>query len=129
MPEELASLWYDLVPTLALTGVGKLLAEHALPLRNQPNDFHLVLDAHHDMLLADNQVRVVERALAERLGTSVQLRISTAVLRQETPAARAERLRQQRLQAAQAAIASDPTVKQLLQEFGGQVQIVKPLDD
>ncbi len=129
VPQALADQWYELVPSLNLTGVGKLLAEHALPLANQPTDFRLALDANHDMLLADAQVRVVERALAERLGTSVQLRIVTALLSQETPAARNERLRQQRLQAAQAAIANDPTVQQLLQEFGGQVQIVKPLDE
>lgn len=129
VPTELLEHWYTLAAGLSLTGVGRLLVDHALAQSNQPEDFVLLLDADHDMLLSDAQVAVVQRALSERLGTSVALRITPAVLAQETPAQRNQRLQQERLQAAEAAIAADPTVQQLLREFGGRVQQVKPLDD
>ncbi|MFK7913611.1 MAG: DNA polymerase III subunit gamma/tau [Pseudomonadales bacterium] len=129
VPGDLLEHWYTLAASLNLTGVARLLVDHALAQSNQPEKFVLLLDADHDMLLSDAQVAVVQRALSERLGTTVALRITPAVLSQETPAQRNTRLQQERLQAAEAAIAADPTVQRLLQEFGGRVQQVKPLDD
>lgn len=129
VPAELAEHWYELVASLPLTGVNRLLVDHALPQSNAPEDFRLVLDEDHDMLMSEAQRARVERALAERLGTRVALTIETGVLAQETPAARSTRLRQERQAAARVAVEADPTVQQLLKEFGGELKQVKPLEE
>jgi DNA polymerase-3 subunit gamma/tau len=129
VPAELAEHWYELVASLPLTGVNRLLVDHALPQSNAPEDFRLVLDEDHDMLMSEAQRARVERALAERLGTRVALTIKTGVLAQETPAARSARLRRERQAAARTAVEADPTVQQLLKEFGGELKQVKPLEE
>jgi len=125
--------WYELVAALDLAGVARMIAEHT-ELRFRDGDrFEFVLDQAHDTLLSDTQVEVIRRALGRHLAgdseaprkPTVQLVPGQVLL--ETPAARNARLAAERQRAAEQAMAADPTVRALIDDFGGSLADIEPL--
>ncbi len=94
---------------------------------NSGGAYRLRLDNAHDTLLSDAPVAAIERALADR-GLEVTLKVEVGAVSGETPAGRAERLRAERQQAAEASLAGDATVQSLLETFGGRIDGVRPID-
>lgn len=125
----LADRWYQLVDQLNLTGVARMLAEHALPLSLDGATVSLALDAGHDMLLVDVQQQRLADALSEQAGTRVELTVQLHELDRESPAQRRLRLHAERQAAAEAATRADATVNLLLNTFGGEVRRVTLLED
>ena len=125
----LSERWFELLGQLSVTGVVRMLAEHALPLELTADRCRLVLDAEHELLLADAQVARLADALAEVFGQRCDLKITLARLDRETPAARRQRERQERQQAAEQAARKDAVVRQLIDTFGGEIRQVTMLED
>jgi len=132
-PGSLQADWYELVAALDLAGVARMIAEHT-ELRCRDGDrFELILDHAHDTLLSDTQVEVIRRALGRHLAAdgdgarkpTVQLVPGPVLL--ETPAARNARLAAERQRAAEQAMAADPTVRALIEDFGGSLAEVEAL--
>ena len=88
----------------------------------------LLLDEAHDTLLNGSQAEQIERALSTRLERSVSLTITPGTVSAETPAARRQRLADERQREAEALLVSDDRVKDLLDEFDGSIDEVQPLD-
>ena len=126
-----AAAWHELVSSLGLSGVARMLAEHSELLGRDGGTFHLRLDAAHDTLLSDGPVAAIERALAERLPDPdgpVKVHVEVGAVSRETPARRFQRLRDERQQAAEETLATDSTVRSLLSEFGGRIDGVSPIE-
>jgi len=120
--------WHEVVAALSLGGVARMIVEHANLLEMTERKVRLVLDRAHDTLLGDQQVQSIERALCETLGRSVQVEIVPGDVTTETPAARRERIHQERLAEARQVLNEDATVQSLLSEFDGRLDDVQPLD-
>ena len=80
----------------------------------------------HDTLLTDAQRQGLGRALQEQLGQTVELAVSIAAVSSETPSQRKDRLAQERQADAEATLQQDATVQNLLSEFGGKIEAVRP---
>ena len=123
---QLLTQWYEWVEQINVTGVAKMIAEHAVLKSLQLPSVELVLSDQHDTLLNEAQCSALGRALAELLGEQVELVVSTAPIASETPNERKARLQQERQSDAEAALQKDSTVQSLLSEFGGKIEAVRP---
>ena len=123
---QLLTQWYEWVEQINVTGVAKMIAEHAVLKSLQLPSVELVLSDQHDTLLNEAQRSALGRALAELLGEQVELVVSTAPIASETPNERKARLQQERQSDAEAALQQDSTVQSLLSEFGGKIEAVRP---
>ena len=123
---QLSTQWYEWVEQINVTGVAKMIAEHAVLKSLQLPSVELVLSDQHDTLLNEAQCSALGRALAELLGEQVELVVSTAPIASETPNERKARLQQERQSDAEAALQQDSTVQSLLSEFGGKIEAVRP---
>ena len=123
---QLLTQWYEWVEQINVTGVAKMIAEHAVLKSLQLPSVELVLSDQHDTLLNEAQRSAIGRALAELLGEQVELVVSTAPIASETPNERKARLQQERQSDAEAALQQDSTVQSLLSEFGGKIEAVRP---
>ncbi|MBX3706622.1 MAG: DNA polymerase III subunit gamma/tau [Pseudomonadales bacterium] len=119
--------WFELVAGLEVSGVARMLAEHSVLTEADDRVYRLRLDDAHDTLLADGPVATLERAIGARLGKPVRLDIEVGTVGAETPAARMDRERRERQRVAEEALATDQTVQQLLNEFGGRIEGVSPV--
>lgn len=124
--EQLLARWYDIVDQLSITGVAKMIAEHSVLRTMQLPGIELVLSDKHDTLLTDAQRQGLGRALQEQLGQTVELAVSIAAVSSETPSQRKDRLAQERQADAEATLQQDATVQNLLSEFGGKIEAVRP---
>ena len=124
--EQLLARWYDIVDQLSITGVAKMIAEHSVLRTMQLPGIELVLSDKHDTLLTDAQRQGLGRALQEQLGQTVELAVSIAAISSETPSQRKDRLAQERQADAEATLQQDATVQNLLSEFGGKLEAVRP---
>ena len=122
--------WHRLIGRLSLQGVVRALANNCALIRRDGHVFHLALAPVHASL---RNVKVEERlqeSLSSHLGEKIKLVFTVAEPREETPAAIQMRESQDRMRAAQEAIAQDKHVKTLQEMFGARVvpDSVRPLD-
>ncbi len=124
---EASSPWHDLLQTLELGGVSKMIAEHSVARELGAERVHLILDPAHDTLLGEAQVQMIQRALDEHFGCSVTFHIETGEIDVETPADRRARLAAERQADAEQLLERSDQVKNLLSEFGGRLDEVQPV--
>jgi len=124
---ELAQRWFDLVALVKVSGVTRMIAEHCVLLSMNLPALELLLDEGHDTLLNPVQSKNLERALEQALGATVELVINPGKPASETPAQRRDREAREAQARAELAIEQDETVRELLAEFGGRVDRIKPL--
>lgn len=105
-----------------------MIAEHSVLIARDANTFSLMLDRAHDTLLSDNLVEVIRRALSDVVGEKVGLSIIAGKVEEETPAQVRERLAAERQRDAEIVLQKDATVQSLLEEFGGRIDGVQPID-
>jgi DNA polymerase III subunit gamma/tau len=122
-----AADWHALVSDLEVSGVARMIAEHSQLVDDRDGVFRLCLDSSHDTLLSDAPVASLERALS-RNGRTVRVEVEIGAPSGETPAQRQQRLRQERQRAAEQALAGDHTVRSLLNDFGGRLEGVRPVE-
>jgi DNA polymerase-3 subunit gamma/tau len=120
--------WPELVAQLGLTGATGQLAQHCELVTRDGARLELRIPQAHQHL-----VRYQDRlksALEQCLGPGVRLTIRTADSAGASPAAIADRERQQRQAQAVAAIEQDPFVRELVDTFDGRVvgSSIKPKD-
>ena len=86
------------------------------------NKAYLVLDEANASLYNANQAQQLGQSLSAYLQHSVQVHVEIGVPRYETPAARAQRLLDERLDQAVTAIEQDPKVQLLIDYFEGTLE-------
>lgn len=121
--------WPGLVKRLRVGGMARMLAQHAELVRVDDDGFHLgVLAAQKHLLEKGFQEKLGEAVRAE-LGLPVRLHFSVCATVNDSPAQRdSARLAAEHAKAADA-IAADPFVQQLIQDFEGSIvgASVKPI--
>ncbi|MDT3708070.1 MAG: DNA polymerase III subunit gamma/tau [Thiobacillus sp.] len=123
--------WLAVVAELRLGGMAKMLADHC-ELAAQAGDTVTlrVGEAHKHLLDRTYQDRLVG-ALRDKYGAMLDVRFEIGAAADKTPQQVRTRIREARLAEAEAAIESDPFVRELVDHFGGQVDAasIQPLGE
>jgi DNA polymerase III subunit gamma/tau len=121
--------WHQIQPALSLGGMARELAQHCelraledglVVLRLSPVHRHLQMKPAQDKL---------QQALSEHFGRALQLRIELAETETATPAATAQRVREEKQEGAVAAIEQDGFVRDVIELFDAQLieSSIKPI--
>jgi DNA polymerase-3 subunit gamma/tau len=113
--------WAAIVEALALTGMVKQLAVHCVLERRDERAIHLRLDEAHAHLGRDTMKQRLEQCLQEHFSSALGLVLHVGQPPVETPAARQQRLQEQRLEAAEEAIRNDGAVRALQETFDARI--------
>jgi DNA polymerase III subunit gamma/tau len=123
--------WLAIVAELRLGGMAKMLADHC-ELVSQAGDAVTlrVGEAHKHLLDRTYQDRLVT-ALREKYGAALDVSFEIGAAAQKTPQQVRTRIKQARQAEAVAAIESDPFVRELVDQFGGQLDAtsIQPLGE
>ncbi|MDE2234081.1 MAG: DNA polymerase III subunit gamma/tau [Gammaproteobacteria bacterium] len=122
--------WIGLVESLEIRGAAQQLALNCVYRSREGNILCLELDSVHEHMATEQLIKRLEDAISRYFGETLKLRIQPADGELATPAKQDAQRQEERLKAAQAAIISDPKVRELCETFGTQVnpQLIKPLD-
>ncbi len=123
--------WLAVVASLRLGGMAKMLADHcelaaqsgdAVTLRVGEAHKHLLDRAYQDKLIA---------ALRDKFGAALKVTIEIGAAAEQTPQQVRTRIKDARQAEAVAAIESDPFVRELVEQFGGQIDAssIQPLGE
>ncbi len=123
-PREAAAgdAWHARVAGLQLGGMARQLANHCTLVREEADAVVLRLDPASEQLRTERTEGALQKALGEAAGHPVRLSIEVGAVTVETPAAREARESDERQQAAEQSIASDPHVQALRDAFGAEVE-------
>lgn len=114
--------WAALIERAQIRGPARELAMNAVPLGLDGSRLRLGLDAAHEALAIDATLARLGDALAPQLGLdAVRIVIERAAIGADSPAACQRRAADAAQRAAEQAVASDPLIRELMQEFGGRV--------
>jgi DNA polymerase-3 subunit gamma/tau len=121
--------WTELIEGLGLTGMARMLAQHCELVHRDAQRMELRLGAEHEQLLDKPFADKLKAALRERLGAGVRVTITVGPASGNSPAAAADRERQQRHEQAIKEIEDDPFVRDLVENFEARVveSTIKPL--
>jgi DNA polymerase III subunit gamma/tau len=115
--------WHEIVASLALGGVARMLVEHTVPSYSDGVRWELCLDRAHDTLLNDSQVEAIGRALGQHLRRAVTVRIVPGSPGSETPAVRSVREADEQRARALATLREDRHVRTLIEEFDAELNL------
>lgn len=113
--------WSALLPSLKLSGMARMLAEHCALRRFDGQRMELVVPEVHRHLADKAYREKLEAALSGHFGRKVRLVIEVGTPGELTPAERQARLSAARQQEAVAAIEQDPFVRALVDEFDARL--------
>jgi len=123
--------WLAVVAALRLGGMAKMLADHC-ELVSQADDAVTlrVGEAHKHLLDRAYQDKLVG-ALRDRYGATLKVVFEIGTAAEQTPQQVRTRIKQARQAEAVAAIESDPFVRELVDQFGGQIDAnsIQPLGE
>ena len=128
-PKAEGASWTELIQSLALTGMARMLAQHCELVHHDAQRMELRLGAEHEQLLDKPYEEKLKAALRERLNPGLRVTIKVGPASGNSPAAAADRERQQRRERAVKEIEEDPFVRDLVENFEGRVveSTIKPL--
>jgi len=123
--------WLKVVSELRLGGMAKMLADHCELVSQTGNAVSLrVGEAHKHLLDRTYQDRLVG-SLREKYGAALEVSFEIGAAAERTPQQVRTRIKEARQAEAVAAIESDPFVRELVDQFGGQIDAstIQPLGE
>ena len=109
--------WWGLVEKLPVIGVVRELAMN-LGLNDISKDvFNLILDPSHEYLYDSARIELINAEI-KKLGVNVTIKVEISKHDIQTPAQQLQRLREEKLRAAEQAISDDPKAQALQEKFG-----------
>jgi DNA polymerase-3 subunit gamma/tau len=114
--------WAALLERSGVRGPARELAMNALPMALEGTRLRLGIDAAHEALAIEATLARIAEAVGPLLGIAgLKVVVERASASADSPAARQRRASDARQGAAEAAVAADPFVQQLISEFGGRI--------
>jgi DNA polymerase-3 subunit gamma/tau len=123
--------WLAVVASLRLGGMAKMLADHCELVAQTDESVTLrVGEAHKHLLDRTYQDKLVA-ALRDKFGAALNVSIELGAAVEKTPQQVRTRIKDERQAEAVAAIESDPFVRELVEQFGGQIDAstIQPLGE
>ena len=127
--EAEVSAWSEIVETLGVTGMARMLAQHCELVKLDPRRIELKLPRAHERLLEKGYQERLKAALQKRYGAAVHVAITVGESSGNSPAEIADRERQRNQVRAIAEIEQDPFVRELVENFDARVNeaSIKPI--
>ena len=113
--------WTSLIAQLNISGILAQLARHTSLESESDGTLTVVLDEAYAQLHTKPREAEFEKALEDHYGHAIKLVLKVEKPKTETPAAEQQRENDERQQAAEEAIASDPNVQALQESFNARV--------
>ncbi|OGI39741.1 MAG: hypothetical protein A2140_08465 [Candidatus Muproteobacteria bacterium RBG_16_62_13] len=113
--------WNGMIAAMNIGGFVRELANNLWLEKREDDSFHLVIDPSHTQLLNKERESSLRAALAALVGRDVRISIRTDKSGGETPAREKQRQKDERQQAAEQSILSDPNVKSLMDQLDARV--------
>jgi DNA polymerase-3 subunit gamma/tau len=122
--------WEDMIERMGLGGATRQLARHCSLVGRDGSLVRLEIDRAHEILATPAQQERLRAALAGYFRTELRLQLEFSRPGEETPAERERREALERQRGAEAAIATDPLVKELEKVFDATVdeESIRPAD-
>jgi DNA polymerase III subunit gamma/tau len=122
--------WTDLLTHLKLGGMARMLAQHSELVSYDADRMELRVPEAHRHLLEKPYRDKLQSAVEEHFGRRVRLEFTLGEATGNTPAERADQVRQERQRGAIAAIDRDPFVRELVENFDARVidESIRPLE-
>ena len=123
--------WLAVVASLRLGGMAKMLADHCELVAQTDDAVTLrVGEAHKHLLDRTYQDKLIS-ALRDKFGAALTVSIELGAAVEKTPQQVRTRIKDERQAEAVAAIESDPFVRELVEQFGGQIDAstIQPLGE
>ncbi len=121
--------WLAVVAELRLGGMAKMLADHCELVSQADDALTLRVDEAHKHLLDRTYQDRLVGALHDKYGATLKITFEVGAAAEQTPQQVRTRIKEARQAEAVAAIESDPFVRELVDQFGGQVDAtsIQPL--
>jgi len=122
--------WTDLLSKLKLGGMARMLAQHSELVGYDADRMELRVPEAHRHLLEKPYRDKLQSAVEEHFGRRVRLEFTLGEATGNTPAERADQVRQERQRGAIAAIDRDPFVRELVENFDARVidESIRPIE-
>ena len=114
--------WHELVENLEVKGLAKELAMHCVLSELTDERAKMFINESDQQLLSDSRTAAIQSALAKYLGSDCQVNLQVANVAPESPAARRQRIEDERLAATKDSMLSSPGVNDLMSEFGASLR-------
>jgi DNA polymerase-3 subunit gamma/tau len=123
--------WHDIVASLNLGGMARMLADHCELLKRNRHELVFALDETHRHLAEQGFKDKFIAALKARFGEGMRITIEIGGTQGQSPAEIRSREKSRRHSEAVAAIESDPFIRELVEEFGATVNesSIQPVGD
>jgi DNA polymerase-3 subunit gamma/tau len=121
--------WLAVVAGLRLGGMAKMLADHCELVSQDGDAVSLRVGEAHKHLLDRAYQNKLVAALQDKYGAALQITFEIGAAAEQTPQQVRTRIKDARQAEAVAAIESDPFVRELVDQFGGQIDAstIQPL--
>ena len=113
--------WHDVVTKLPLNGLLREIALNAVLQHRQAGEISLLVEPVHERVLNADRRQKLEAALTEHYGEAIKLDVVFGSPSEETPRARADRIKSEQHQALVDEVRANPVVKDVQQRFGAQL--------
>jgi DNA polymerase-3 subunit gamma/tau len=122
--------WTDLLSQLKLGGMARMLAQHSELIGYDADRMELRVPEAHRHLLEKPYRDKLQSSVEEHFGRRVRLEFTLGEATGNTPAERADQVRQERQRGAIAAIDRDPFVRELVENFDARVidESIRPIE-
>jgi DNA polymerase-3 subunit gamma/tau len=114
--------WKPLIATLGLSGAVRLLAGNCALVGREGNTVQLSLDPRSESMLTKSRKEALAKALSTHFSEPLDVEISIGEAIEETPLQEESRLADERIEAARAALESDPNVQALKHMFDAELK-------
>ncbi|MES9971406.1 MAG: DNA polymerase III subunit gamma/tau C-terminal domain-containing protein, partial [Candidatus Thiodiazotropha sp.] len=123
--------WGSFVNALKLGGITSQLAHNCSFVSWDGETLRLTLDASMKQLRVGQAEKRLLESVSKCLGKEIKLQIKEAIPEDETPAMRQKRQQQERQQAAEAKLKSDPLVREMEERFSAHLltDSIRPMDE
>jgi len=124
------SAWHELVASLKLGGMARMLAQHSELVRDDGERLELMVPEAHRHLLDQPYRDKLQAALEERYGRKLRLQFALGGNTGNTPAEREDKERIARQRRAIEAIEGDPFVREVVENFDARVadDSIRPIE-
>lgn len=113
--------WQQMVESLPISGIPKQLAANCVLVAKENDVYHLQLSPNLQQLAAKGVQDRLLKAMSSMLGKDIKINIEFKQPETESPAAAEERKQNERQEAAERQIKTDPTVNELIETFDGKI--------
>jgi DNA polymerase-3 subunit gamma/tau len=123
--------WHDIVASLNLGGMARMLADHCELVQREPNKMVFALDSAHKHLAEQGFKDKFIAALKSKFGDAMSITIELGDTQGQSPAAIRSREKTRRQNEAVAAIENDPFIRELVEGFDATINeaSIQPVGD